>query len=118
MSAFFSLFGLVYVGLALFLFLASSSMAANPKNSGEPPPQVFALIFALVGIGIFLLMGSLAALKFRTAWCLRRRRSYSLCLVVAGISCLGSPYGTALGVFSFLTLARPSVKALFDRRLT
>lgn len=118
MSAFFSLFGLVYVGMALFLFLASSSMGANPKDSGEPSPTVFALIFALVGFGIFMLMSCLAALKFRTAWCLRRRRSHSLCLVVAGISCLGVPYGTALGVFSFLTLARPSVKALFDRRLT
>jgi hypothetical protein len=118
MSAFFSLFGLVYLGLALFLFLASSSMGADTKRAGQAPPPEVALIVALAGIGFFLLMACLAALKFRTAWCLRRRRSHSLCLVVAGISCLGVPYGTALGVFSFLTLARPSVKALFDRRLT
>jgi hypothetical protein len=53
MSAFFSLFGLVYLGLALFLFLASSSMGADPKRAGEAPPPEVALIVALAGIGFF-----------------------------------------------------------------
>jgi hypothetical protein len=38
-----------------------------------------------------------------------------LCMVTAGISCLGIPYGTVLGIFTFLVLSRPSAIALFDR---
>ena len=42
------------------------------------------------------------------------RRSYTYCLVVAGIECLFMPFGTVLGVFTIIVLIRPSVKALFE----
>jgi hypothetical protein len=35
--------------------------------------------------------------------------------VVAGISCISIPYGTVLGILTFLVLARPSIRAVFDR---
>jgi hypothetical protein len=34
--------------------------------------------------------------------------------VTAAISCLEVPYGTLLGVLTFMVMARPSVRALFD----
>jgi hypothetical protein len=45
---------------------------------------------------------------------LRRRRTFSL--VVAGINCASFPFGTVLGVFTFIVLARPSVRALYPPR--
>jgi hypothetical protein len=35
-------------------------------------------------------------------------------MVVAGLSCLEFPYGTALGVFTFIALSRASVVRLFE----
>ena len=57
---------------------------------------------------------SLALAKFLAASRIRQRRSRMFCLVVAGISCLGIPYGTILGVCSFIVLGRDSVAAQFD----
>ena len=49
---------------------------------------------------------------------IQQHRSHTFCLVVAGIECLFTPLGTALGVFTFIVLSRPSVKELFnDSRL-
>jgi hypothetical protein len=56
----------------------------------------------------------LAILKFIVAKRLKERRSRALCLVVAAVSCLGIPFGTVLGVFTFLVLSRPSIERSFD----
>jgi hypothetical protein len=37
-------------------------------------------------------------------------------MVIAGIGCLEFPYGTVLGIFSFLVLGRDSVVELFCPR--
>jgi hypothetical protein len=37
-----------------------------------------------------------------------------LCMITAGLSCLEMPYGTALGVMTFVVLSRPSVRQEFD----
>jgi hypothetical protein len=44
----------------------------------------------------------------------RRRRIFSL--VIAGINCASFPFGTVLGVFTFIILLRPSVKQMYDFR--
>ena len=45
--------------------------------------------------------------------CLRRRRRYTFCLVVAAISCAFVPFGTVLGIFTLVVLTRPGVKPMF-----
>ena len=46
--------------------------------------------------------------------CLRQRRKYKFCLVMAGLACIFMPFGTVLGVFTIITLTSESVKALFQ----
>jgi hypothetical protein len=112
MNALFSLLGLVYIGLGVLMATVLSSL---PVRHGPPPPPAFVGWFmGAMGLGMFLLMLTLAILKFRTARCLGNRRSRGFCMVVAGISCLGFPYGTLLGVSTFLVLGRSSVKGLFE----
>lgn len=60
----------------------------------------------LVGLSV---AGCTAAAGYR----LRSFRSYTFCLVVAGVLCIFFPLGTALGVFTIIVLVRPSVKAKF-----
>ena len=44
---------------------------------------------------------------------LGQRRSHTLCLVAAALSCVFMPFGTLLGVCTFVVLLRPSVAPLF-----
>jgi len=112
MSAFFSLFGLLYAFMGVFI---TAAMARAPAAPGQgPPPEFMGWFFGLFGFSMFLVMVTFAALKFLAYRRLKQRRSRILCMVVAGLSCVGVPYGTLLGVFTFIVLARPSVAKLFE----
>jgi hypothetical protein len=113
-SAFFSLFGLFYVFMGAIMSLTFSRMPAPAGGTGQEPPAFVGWIFGGIGLAFFLVLLTLALLKFRAAICLRRRTSRTFCMVVAGISCLGVPYGTVLGVFTFIVLGRDSVTRLFN----
>jgi vacuolar-type H+-ATPase subunit I/STV1 len=109
-TAFFSLFGLMYMVMGLmFSVMAASSDAAEQ----QAPPEMMGWLFAMLGAAFFVLALALAAAKFLTARYLRQRRSPLFCQVVAGLCCLSIPYGTALGVCTFLVLGRPRVQAWF-----
>jgi hypothetical protein len=111
-SAFFSLFGIFYA----FMGLAFTSFMTNiPERPGQPPPPEFlGLFFGLFGLGMFSIMMTSGVLKFIASRRLKQRRSRVFCMIVAGLSCLAIPYGTILGVFTFLVLGRPSVIRLFE----
>jgi hypothetical protein len=109
-SAFTGLFGLFYVFMGAVM---ASAMRAAPKGPGEPPPELFAWFFAGMGLLFMVLAGSYAAMAFMSARALRLRRSRTLCLITAGLSCLYIPFGTLLGVFTFSVLGRQSVLTLF-----
>lgn len=111
-NAFFSLFGLLYACMGLFFTELASRIPPRPNQ--PPPPAILGLFFGVFGLGCFAVMVVLATLKFVAAKRLSQRRSRTLCLVVAALSCFGIPFGTALGVFTFLVLLRPSVIRAFD----
>lgn len=72
-----------------------------------------AAVLAVVLLLSAVLSLASATLQFMTARRLRQRRSRGLCQFTAAITCLSFPLGTALGVFTFIVLARPSVRAAF-----
>jgi hypothetical protein len=111
MCALFSFFGLFYILIGAVFFVAGSRFPSQPGQ--EPPPAFVGWLLAFFGLGFAVVMLGLAALRFRVAQLLKRRRSRIFCLVVAGICCLEMPYGTLLGVMTFLVLGRPSVSQLF-----
>ena len=103
-------FGLFYVFVGLFVF----SRANVPSTPGAPSPEFVGYIFAAFG-GLFVLGGAVfATLQFFTARSLRQRGGRTLCLIAAALTCIFIPYGTALGIWTFLVLSRPSVRALFN----
>jgi hypothetical protein len=113
-TLFMCLFGLLYVFVGIFAF---SSMPKGPTPQAAQQAQFLGYIFAWMG-GLFTVGGAvIAMLKFLTARALGRRRGRTLCLVTAALACIFIPYGTAIGVFTFVVLGRPSVRALFNGSL-
>jgi hypothetical protein len=113
-AAFFSLFGLLYAGM--FGIIATAVAKLPQARGAQAPPEELGWIFGGLGFGLFCVMVLLAYLNWRTATCLTRRESRTFCQVMAGFNCLHIPYGTALGVCTFIVLARPSVARLFLTR--
>jgi hypothetical protein len=101
-------FPLIYVAMGvMIIFGGFEGNDQGAKTAGA--------LFATIGLVLSLIFMVLAALKFLTARAIRARKSRTLCLVTAGITCLGIPYGTALGVATFMVLTRPSVIELFSQ---
>jgi hypothetical protein len=113
-TALFSLFGLFYVFMGAVMGLAFATAGTSSAKGDELPPALFGLIFGGIGLAIFMLLVTVAILKFVTARNIRRRQSKIFCLVIAGLSCLEFPYGTFLGVCTFIVFGRESVKRLFE----
>jgi hypothetical protein len=122
----FVLAGLAVVGLG-FLFMHwffMSSIFDNPemwknaKNGAQPPPKEFFAIFKwfYAFMGAMTVGGGLACLI--SGLCILRRRARMFSIVVAGVSCLGFPFGTALGVFTLVVLLRESVREDYEARAT
>jgi uncharacterized membrane protein YhaH (DUF805 family) len=113
-SAFYSLFGLLYVFMGIMMGTAFSHLPQTPANPAQAPPPAFVgWIFGFIGLVFFLIAAAMTAARFRAAWCIKHRKSRAFCMVIAGIGCLEFPYGTVLGIFSFLVLGRDSVIQLF-----
>ncbi len=110
-ECFLALYGLVYVGLGIFF---ASIPIDSASSSAGPPPAFIASLFVAIGAGFMVVFGAVGILTILTGFWIRKRRHRTACLVMAGLSCLSVPWGTIVGVFSFIVLLSPSVKTLFD----
>jgi hypothetical protein len=111
--------GLIILGASVFIFHFGIGLAMllNPDwmagKNGTTPPTFMGWLFTLMG-GTFALLGwALGILTIHSGRCLVKHKSYNLIFVLACLTCLDVPVGTALGVFTIIVLSRPSVKRLF-----
>jgi hypothetical protein len=104
-------FGGLYLVMGFFMAASFSSMPQQPAVNA--PPAFVGWLFAAIGGFIVILAGGGATLCLLTGRDLGRRQSRTLCFITAGLCCLQIPFGTALGIFTFVVLGRPSVQALF-----
>jgi len=93
----------------------NSIMTGKLGNSANPPPPelmaFMQIIYAVVGFSIVL--GTV--LNILAAIFLRQRKHRVFTMVVAGLICLQFPFGTALGVFTFVVLMRETVRESYAR---
>ena len=111
-SALFACIPIIHVVIGLVLILASERFG----HSGNHPPAFLGWLFLILGTSIILLGWTFAVLLVIAGTCIARRKHYTFCFVLACVECLSVPFGTVLGVFTILVLARQSVKELFAPR--
>lgn len=111
--------GLSVVGLG-FLFLHykfMDLMMNNPEmweeSNQTPPPEQFFAIFQYLYFGMAVMIVVFAIGNALSARFIQTRRHRMFSLIIAGLDCLMFPFGTALGVFTFIILLRDSVAARY-----
>lgn len=109
--------GLSFVALH---YTMMNSVMSMEQAKGRPggPPEAFMDIFVwfYVAMAVVCLVGML--LNVIAARSLSARRNRTFCMVVAGLNVLQVPFGTMLGVFTLLVLARDSVRQAFEETAT
>ena len=109
----FSLIPVLHLVMGLAMVTGKLPVDTGTSGAQAVDPRLFGWFFVAFA-GVFIACGlALAGFMVHAGRCLRRRRRYTLCLVVAAISCMMMPFGTVLGVFTLIVLIRPSVKAAF-----
>ena len=98
----------IFMGV-VFATAAASSHAPNA------PPAFFGLLFVAIGGTALILGWTIGGLTIYAGHCLAQRKHRIFCMVIAAISCIFVPYGTALGVFTLIVLQRPAVARMFDQ---
>lgn len=98
--------GLLYVGLGIIALFG---------GGGDQDATVGGIFLAGTGVFTLVLSIAAAALAYLAGDGLRKQNRRILIYVAAGLACLSVPLGTLLGVFTFIVLGRPTVKAAFDR---
>lgn len=97
--------------------LIGLKMVSDPSfmtgGRGAPPPFNPGWVFVGVGALLIVLGWTWAFVLVFSGLSLRSQRRYWLSFVVACLTCLNFPLGTALGVFTLVVLSRASVKKLY-----
>jgi GNAT superfamily N-acetyltransferase len=109
----------VGVGLLFLHYTFMHSILTNPevwknqKNGAPPPEQVMAIFkWFYLFFGAVLIASGLTNLISGLFIQMKKHRLFSL--IIAGINCLHFPFGTVLGVFTFVVLLRDSVRELYE----
>jgi hypothetical protein len=113
--ALFACFPIFHLVMGIFL-LTNAPEFEKVQKPGQPdfPIEFFGVMFILIP-AIFILCGwALAICTIIAGRKLSKQKSYTFCLVIAGLLCMFMPFGTVLGVFTIIVLMRDSVKALFN----
>jgi hypothetical protein len=109
------LLGLGFIGIHYTIMrtvFGNPGMWKNQPDAPVPPAEFFnAFVWFYAFFGVCTLLGCFANLL--SAGFIRKRRHRTFSLVVAGFDCTIFPFGTALGVFTFIVLLRDSVRRLY-----
>ncbi len=107
----FSFFPIIYVAIGMLAVCIPGSF----QGEGEAMPLFIGWIFIIIGAVLIVLGWAFSACIIIAGRSLARRIHYIFCIVMAAIECIFMPFGTVLGVFTIVVLARPSVKEMFEQ---
>jgi len=93
-------------------------IASLTHASQEGAPVLVGVFFVVIAGSMILFGWAFAVCVILAGWFIAKRRNYMFCLVMAGVECTFTPFGTVLGVFTIITLVRSSVRELFEAQVS
>jgi hypothetical protein len=102
--------GCIMAMYALFI----TGLLSTAATRGGPPVAVIG-IFGIIFGAITLITLLQAVLTIYAGRCLANRERHTFILIMACLACLSIPFGTALGIFTIITINKPEAKALFEQ---
>lgn len=102
------------IGIAIVTGVFPMQPAGNGANGPPFPAELFGWLFIGVASAMIAFYWALGLALVQAGTCLRQRKWHTFCLITAGFACLFQPLGLALGIFTFIVLLRPSVRAAFE----
>ncbi len=109
----FACFPIFHFLIGIFLLISSFT-----QPSQDIQITLMGLLFTFVAGGVILFGWAFAVCIILAGIFLSKRKKYIFCMVMAGVECMFTPFGTVLGVFTILLLMRPSVKEFFKMQST
>lgn len=84
----------------------------TPRVNQAPPVMMFRIFAA--GIGVIILLGwTFGALTIYAGRCVQKRQHRTFIYVMAGLNCPLIPWGTLLGIATFILLQTPVARSEF-----
>jgi hypothetical protein len=102
------------IHLAIGIAIVTEAIPVQQGNGAPFPAELFGWFFIGVAALMIAFHWALAAALIVSGRSIDQRKRHALCLVVAGVACLFQPIGLVLGIFTFIVLSRPSVRAAFE----
>lgn len=97
--------------------LATPAVPVPARPPASPfPKEIMPLFIAFYAVGGVILV-VLCVCNVLSGLYIRERKNRTFSFIVAGVNCIQFPFGTALGVFTFIVLSRVGVKMDYDHRL-
>ncbi|HRH38734.1 MAG TPA: resistance to Congo red protein [Flavobacteriales bacterium] len=98
-------------GLAMLVIIFIGSMMNSDlvQHADQPPPEIVGGLLQTFGWILFAVIEMIGILIIASGRWIARRKNKTGSLVIAGFCCLSFPLGTALGIFTFITLLNQEV---------
>lgn len=110
-----ALFGIGFLFLHYFIMNTVFSRPELWKNhQGNFPPKEFLSIFVWFYFFMGVIMLVTCLVNILSGVFLLKKKHHLFSLIVAGLNCLQIPFGTALGVCTFIVLQRDSVRQSYE----
>ncbi len=102
--------------LSLLSFFISQSGDLFPQAGGEQSfdPEGVMTVLSTVFAGFIALGVAFGAANIISGRLIKKRQGMVFSHVIAVLNCLSIPYGTILGIFTFMVLGRPSVRDAYN----
>jgi hypothetical protein len=102
---------LLYVIFGAAIYMGGLEMDEGP----EAVPEVLGMIFALIGVVLFIVFQAFAIAVLITGRFIQKRTHYLYTFVMGCILCVFAPLGTILGVLTIVFLSKDSIKRDYGR---
>jgi len=109
LAGLFACFPIIHFVVGLGMLFSSFTQSSEAASFA-----LFGLLFTSIAGAIIFLGWAFAVCIILAGRYISQRKKHMFCMVMAGVECMFTPFGTVLGVFTIILLSKPEIKNLFD----